>query len=491
MESIPLAGGRVVCHAPLLNTPGHQPSKPGIMTTNPLPTCVLTLVAVLLLVGPLRSQADAENNWPQWRGPLGNGIAPLADPPLEWSETKNVKWKIKVPGKGTATPIVWGDKVFLLTAIVTGKKAESQPAGQSAGAGAAPGAPGEGGRRRGGGFGRGEKPAEVHEFSVLCLDRKTGKTFWQKTAKEEIPHEGHHQDHGFASASPVTDGKVLLAYFGSRGMYCYDMDGTLMWSKDFGDMITRNGFGEGASPALHGNTVIVNWDDETEGDFIAALDKQTGRELWKHARNEPTGWSTPFIVEHGGKTQVIVSGTSRIRGYELESGRELWSCAGLGSNPIPTPVAGGETVYVMSGHREPKLLAVSLGRTGDLTDTDAVRWSYNKGTSYVPSPVLIGDSLYFIQGNTGKLSCFDARTGQPRFEAEQLEGIFGTYASLVAAKDRIYVLGREGKCVVLKPGTKVEILASNKLDDRTDASIALVGRELFIRGHQNLYCIAE
>lgn len=427
-------------------------------------------------------------NWPSWRGPLANGVAPQADPPLEWSETKNVKWKVKLPGQGTATPIVWGDKIFILTAIVA-----EQPAASAAATDSNPtnNPTGDGQRRRGGGFGRSEKPGQKHQFLVLCLDRKSGKTLWQKTAKEEIPHEGHHQDHGFASASPVTDGEVVLAYFGSRGLHCYDLEGNLKWSKEFGHMITRNGFGEGASPALHGNTVIVNWDDETEKDFIVALDKRTGKELWKNPRNEPTGWSTPFIIDQDGKTQVIVSASGRIRSYDLISGKELWACGGLGSNPIPTPVANNETVFVMSGHREPKLNAIALGHTGDLTGTEAVRWSYNKSTPYVPSPVLLGDRLYFISGNTGKLSCFDAKTGQPHFEAEQLEGIFGTYASLVSAKDRLYVLGREGKCVVLKPGTKIEPLATNKLDDRTDASMALVGKELFIRGKANLYCIAE
>src|SRR5690349_17457552 len=264
------------------------------------------LAAIVLLM----AAATAHANWPTWRGPLANGVAPQSDPPLEWSETKNVKWKVKLPGKGTATPVVWGDKVFILTAIAAQKPAEAAPAA---------GTPAGDNRRGGGGFGRGEKPTEVHEFAVLCLDRKTGKTVWQKAAKQEIPHEGHHQDHGFASASPVTDGEVLLAYFGSRGLHCYDMDGNLKWSKDFGDMITRNGFGEGASPALYKDTVIISWDDETEGDFIVALDKRTGKELWKNARNEPTGWSTPFVVEYGGKPQVIVSGTSKIRSYDLAS----------------------------------------------------------------------------------------------------------------------------------------------------------------------------
>jgi len=429
-------------------------------------------------------------NWPQWRGPLANGIAPDANPPLEWSETKNVKWKIAIPGRGTSTPIIWGDRVFVLTAIAAGTPAPTSPA-----AGAPPpGGDGQGQGRRGGGgggFGRSEKPSEKHQFVVLCLDRKTGKSLWQKTAREEVPHEGHHRDHGFASASPVTDGEVLLAYFGSRGLHCYDLDGNLKWSKDFGDMRTRNSFGEGASPALYKDTVIVNWDDETDGDFIIALDKRTGKELWKNPRNEPTSWSTPFIVEHGGNPQVIINATERVRSYDLATGKELWSCGRVGSNPIPTPIVGGDTVYVMSGHREPKLFAIALGRTGDLTGTDAVRWTYDRSTPYVPSPILIGDSLYFISGNTGKLSSFDAKSGKPQFEGEQLEGIFGTYASLVTAKDRIYVLGREGKCVVLKHGPKIETLANNKLDDKTDASIAMAGKELFIRGHNNLYCIAE
>lgn len=449
------------------------------------------------LMVSLTSSTIALANWPHWRGPLANGLAPDAIPPLEWNESKNVKWKVAIPGRGTSTPIVWGDRVFVLTAISATPPATG--AGPTTpGAAPAPASPGGEGQRPGrrgggggGGFGRPEKPSEKHQFVVLCLDRKTGKTLWQKTAREEVPHEGHHRDHGFASASPVTDGEVVLAYFGSRGLHCYDLEGNLKWSKDFGDMITRNGFGEGTSPALHGNVVVVNWDDETDNDFIVALDKRTGKELWKNPRNEPTNWSTPFIVEHGGQAQVIVSATERVRSYDLATGKELWSCAGLGSNPIPTPVVGGDTVYVMSGHREPKLMAIALGRTGDLTGTDAVRWSYDRSTPYVPSPILIGDSLYCISGNTGKLSLFDARTGKLQYEAEQLEGIFGTYASLVTARDRIYVLGREGKCVVLKHGPKIEILASNKLDEKTDASIALVGRELFIRGHSNLYCIAE
>lgn len=477
MESIP----RLLIASFLLNKPMNNSSKFPIMKIKFITVSLFSIVAALHPV-------VAADNWPTWRGPLGNGVAPQANPPLEWSETKNVKWKTRIPGRGTSTPVVWGDRVFILTAVV-GETPPETKAVEAAVPAAADGAPGEGGRRRGG-FGRGEKPSAKHRFTVLCIDRKTGQTLWEQVAREEVPHEGHHQDHGFASASPVTDGEVVLAYFGSRGLYCYDMQGKLKWSKDFGDMITRNSFGEGASPALYGNTVVVNWDDEKNEDFIVALDKHTGKELWKNKRDEPTNWSTPYIVKHGDQVQVIVNGT-QVRSYDLATGKELWACGGIGSNPVPTPVVGGDTVYVMSGHRDPKLMAIALGREGNLTGTDAVRWSHSKNTPYVPSPVLVGDLLFFISGNTGKLSCFDAKTGKPHYEAEQLEGIFGTYASLVSVGDRLYVLGREGKCLVLKNGSKVDLLATNKLDDRTDASMAVAGKELFIRGHQNLYCIAE
>ena len=408
---------------------------------------------------------------------------------MEWSETKNVKWKVKLPGFGTSTPIIWGDRVFVLTAVPGEKKAESKSSEPPPTAPESPN-PGERRGRAGGGFGRSEKPTETYQFTVLCLDRKTGKTVWQKVAREEVPHEGHHKDHGFASASPVTDGKHLLAYFGSRGLYCFDLDGNLKWEKDFGDMQTKNSFGEGSSPALFGNTVVVVWDHDGD-DFIVALDKTTGQELWRTARNDDTGWSTPLVIENGGKPQVIVNATRKVRSYDLMNGKQVWECAGQTANAIPSPVATADTVYLTSGFRGSALFALQFDRTGDLTGTDAIRWSYNKNTPYVPSPLLVNDALYLVTGNNGTLSCFDAKSGQAKFEGERLEGIFGIYASPVAAKDRVYVLGREGTCLVLKQGPKLEVLATNKLDEKTDASLALAGNELFVRGHQSLYCIAE
>jgi len=470
------------------------------------PTSFFVGVLVLLLIQAVEaanSPSDGKQFWPQWRGPLATGVAPLADPPIEWSETKNVKWKVKLPGLGDSTPIVWGNRVFILTAIPTGKSSGVKVSGDrvpvlgellprlatEAGAPAQPseGRPGRGGGR--GGFGS-QTPTEAYQFVVLCLDRNTGKTLWQKVAREEVPHEGHQQNNTFASASPVTDGQLVFAFFGSRGLHCYDMDGNLKWQKDFGPMRTKNGFGEGASPVLYGDMVIINWDHEGD-DFIAALDKRTGKELWRTPRSDETGWSTPLVVENHGKPQVVVNATRKVRSYDLATGKQLWECAGQTVNAIPTPVAAADTVYVTSGFRGSALFALRLDRTGDLAGTDAIRWSHNKNTPYVPSPLLVDGLLYFVANNDGKLSCFDAKIGKANFEVERLEGVFGIYASPVAANDRVYVLGRNGTCLVLKQGSKLEILATNKLDDKTDASLALAGNELFLRGHQNLYCIAK
>lgn len=433
--------------------------------------------------------ADAQQFWPRWRGPLATGFAPRADPPWEWSETKNVKWKVRLPGFGTSTPIIWGDRIFVLTAVPAGKQGEAKSSATPAAA-PANANPGEARPRSGGGFARSEKPTESYQFIVLCLDRKSGRTLWQKVAREEVPHEGHHRDHGFASASPVTDGQHLLAYFGSRGLYCYDLEGNLKWEKDFGDMQTKNSFGEGSSPALFGSTVVVVWDHDGD-DFIVALDKTTGNELWRTPRNDDTGWSTPLVIDHQGKPQVVVNATRKVRSYDLATGKQLWECAGQTANAIPSPVATADTVYLTSGFRGSALFAVRLDRTGDLAGTDAIRWSHHKNTPYVPSPLLVNDALYLVTGNNGTLSCFDARSGTANFEGERLDGIFGIYASPVAAKDRVYVLGREGTCLVLKQGAKLDVLATNKLADKTDASLALAGNELFIRGHQSLYCIGQ
>jgi outer membrane protein assembly factor BamB len=468
---------------------------------------VVSALQLLGLCAASAASSAADQNWPHWRGPLGIGVAPSANPPVTWSETSNVKWKVKIPGRGSATPIIWDNQVFVQTAVPTGKKVEP-PAEQAApqspapdpaaqeqsGQTGQPGQAGQPGRRRGGGgggFGRGEKPTEFHQFVLQCLDRQTGKVLWQQAAREEVPHEGHHRSDGtFASSSPVTDGQHIFAYFGSRGLHCYDMAGKQQWSQDFGDMRVANTFGEGSSPTLYKDTLVINWDHEGD-DFIVALDKRTGKELWRQSRDERTSWSTPLIVEHEGKPQVVVNATGKIRSYDLANGKLIWECAGLTPNAIPSPVFGNGIVYCTSGFRGSALLAIRLGRTGDLTDSDAIVWKHNKSTPYVPSPLLYSDKLYFFASNNEMLSCFDAKSGQALIDAERLEGIKGVYASPVGAGGRVYLVGRNGGTVVVKPSDKLEVLATNQLEERFDASPAVVGNELFLRGREYLYCLAQ
>lgn len=338
---------------------------------------------------------------------------------------------------------------------------------------------------------RSETPTDPYQFAVVALDRKSGAVRWQTTVKEEVPHEGHHRDHGFASSSPVTDGKHLWVSFGSRGVHCLDLAGKLVWSRDLGKMQTRNAFGEGASPALHGDTLVIPWDHEG-ADFVVALDKQTGEERWRQTRDEPTSWSTPLILEHEGVAQAIVSATNRIRSYELATGKVLWECGGMTTNVIPTPVSGFGLVHAISGFRGAALLAIKLGSTGDLTGTEAIAWRHDKGTPYVPSPLLSGERLYFHAGNTGTLSCFNAKTGQAFYETQRIEELLGgVYASPVAAAGHVYLTGRDGKSVVIKDADTLEVVAANRLEDRFDASPAIAGGELFLRGHEFVYCIGE
>ena len=433
-------------------------------------------------------QSNAASQWPSWRGPQANGVATDAHPPIQWSETNHVQWKVALPGRGSSTPILWDDQVFILTAIPTGPEAAAETADASGQPPDRSERPRRGGA--GGGGGMVDRPTRAQQFTVLSFDRKTGKQRWTQSPRTQLPHEGHHKDHGFASASPVTDGKHLIVSFGSFGLYGYDLKGKLLWEKDLGDMRTRNSFGEGSSPALDGNTVVVLWDHEGD-DFIVALDKRDGRELWRQTRDEPTGWCTPLIVSYGGRKQVIVNGTNKIRSYDLKDGKLLWECAGQTVNAIPSAVASQDRVFVMSGYRGNALQALRLDRSGDLTGTDGIVWSHAKSTPYVPSPLLVSDTLYFISNNSALLSAFDAVTGKAHFEAERLDGLNGVYASPVAADGRIYVVGRDGNTAVLRHGSRLEVLAKNHLEDGFDASPAIVGRQIFLRGRQSLYCISE
>lgn len=423
--------------------------------------------------------------WPTWRGPGATGVAANGNPALTWSETENIKWKVKLPGQGTSSPIVWADRIFFQTAIKTDKKVTS--AAQAGSEGRDPDRSGNARRP----FHGGRTPTNVYKFDLVCLDRKSGKILWRKTAREELPHEGHHPNHdGFACYSPVTDGKHVWAGFGSRGVHCYDVDGNHKWSRDMGKMRKKMMFGEGSSPALAADAVIVVMDHEGDS-FIYALNKKTGETVWKKPRDEATTWATPIVVAVNGKMQVVISATKRIRSYGLETGNLIWQCGGQTGNVIPSPVSGFGKVFCTSGFRGNALQAIELGRTGDLTGSDAVSWQVDEATPYVPSPLLYGDKIYVCSGNRAIISCYQAKTGKANFVKQQLEGMREIFASPVGAANRVYFVGRDGVSLVIKRAEEFQALATNTLDDRFDASPAIVGDELFLKGKTYLYCIAE
>ena len=394
---------------------------------------MVRMLFVLTLVGPVSAQSDT--HWPQWRGPFFNGMA-RGDAPTVWSDTKNIKWKAQIPGRGFSTPVIWGDKIFLTTAIPTGKAAEPAPT-----------APAEG--RRGGG---GSGPLVEHRFEVLCLDRKTGKVLWQRTAKVATPHEGYHRAYGsFASNSPVTDGKYVYASFGSRGLFCYDFNGKLIWEKDFGvQMKMRLAFGEGVAPLLLRDQLFLVFDHEAES-FVVAGDKRNGKELWHSKRDERSSWSTPLAIEHNGRTEILVSATNKVRSYDARTGKILWEAGGLGANAIPVPVHHNGIVYVMSGYRDPKLMAIKLGKDGDLTGSDAIAWSHTRGLAYTTSPVLYDNKLYVVTDN-GMVSAFNAVTGEPYYAQTRLPKTYNFKASPVGANGKLYLATEDGDVVVLKMG---------------------------------------
>ena len=446
-----------------------------------LDTLRVTVAFLLTAVGAPAWAAGADGYWPTWRGPAATGTAAQGNPPVTWSESENIKWKVEIPGKGHSSPVIWGDKLFLQTAIDTGqaKSAEIQPAQPPAAA--------KGGR---GGMST-PTPKTVYKFDLLCLDRTTGKVLWEKTAIEAVPHEGHQPTGTFASYSPVTDGKYVWASFGSRGLYCYDLDGDLKWSKPLPTMKTIMSFGEGSSPALAGDAIIVVCDQEA-GSAIFAFNKTTGEQLWRKDRDERTSWATPAIVEVDGKTQVIISASKLIRSYDAKTGELIWQCSGQVRNVIPSPVLGFGMVFCTSGYQGSSLQAIKLaGKTGDLSGTDAIAWQVNKGTPYVSSPLLYGNRIYVYAVLKPVLSCYEAQTGKPLFTEQSLEGINQVYASPVGVADRVYCPGRNGVTVVIKNADTFELLATNKLDDGFDASPAVIGDELYMRGNKFLYCIAK
>jgi outer membrane protein assembly factor BamB len=428
-------------------------AAPRRRSPGPLATAALCAGCLLLASSGLRG--DPADFWPHWRGPLASGSAPRGNPPLRWSEAENVRWKVEIPGRGKSTPVVWDDRVYLTTAVSAG---DGNPGPQA--------------------------------FVVLAVDREDGRIVWQRTVREAVPHEGTHQDGTFASGSVITDGERLYAFFGSRGLYALERDGTVRWEKDLGRMEVQLGLGEGSSPALHGDTLVVTMDHEGQS-FIVAVDTASGDERWRVLRDERTSWATPIVVEHGGRVQVVTAASGAVRSYDLATGDLVWQGQGTTLNAIPSPVAGDGVVYVTGGFRGSVLRAIRVaGASGTVTGTPNVLWTQDRNTPFVSSPLLHGEVIYTLRENSAVLTAFDTRTGEPHY-TERVDGLFNVYASPVGVNDRIYVAGREGSTAVIRHGPRYELLATNTLDDGFDASPAIAGSDLFLRGQQYLYRISE
>ena len=438
----------------------------------PFPPIFAGISFFLLLRGVQGAAPDAANYWPQWRGPLSTGVAPQADPPLEWAENRNIRWKVALPGKGHSTPIVWADRVFITTAVPSGDALE--PIYNNA-----PGA-------------HDNLPVtRHHRFEVLALSRSDGTILWRQTLRNELPREGGHYTGSQASYSPVTDGEFLFVFFGSHGLYCLNVDGRVQWEKDLGDMQTKHAHGAGSSPVLYGDTLIVNWDHEGQS-FVMAFEKRTGRQLWKIKRDEVTSWATPIVVEHRGQPQLIISGSHRIRGYDANTGQVIWECGGLSRNIVASPVAADGMVFAASSYDTRAMLAIRLdGALGDITGTGHIVWARKRLTPYVPSLLIYEDSLYFLRHYQGILTRVHAKTGEERTGPMRLGGIRNVYASPVGAAGRVYVTDRDGTTLVISHSDIPRVLAVNRLNDSFSASAAVVGHELLLRGERYLYSIAE
>jgi outer membrane protein assembly factor BamB len=400
------------------------------------------------------TSAHAEN-WPGWRGPTGLGHSADKDPPLVWGKAENVRWQAPLPDRGNASPVVWGDHIFLTQATNKGAK-------------------------------RG----------VLCLDRKTGKENWARYV-EFAGKESTHGTNPYGSATCVTDGERVIASLGSAGLLCLDFAGNEMWKKDLGEFI--HVWGTASSPVLHGENVIL-WCGPGERQFLIALSKKTGDEIWRH--EEPGGhpglkkgdpwigsWSTPVIAKFGDREELILSVPKKVKGFDPKTGKELWSCAGLTDLVYTSPVVSPDGIVVAMSGFHGSALAVKAGASGDVTKTHRLWHHPRRNPQRIGSAVVVGDHAY-LMNEEGLGSCFELKTGKDVWQEERLTG--KTWGSFVHAAGRLYVTSNNGETFVLKADpAKVDVLAQNKLPDEVLASIAISDGDLFIRGYKFLWCVSK
>ncbi len=434
-------------------------------------TCGLSLFA-------RAAEPAADANWPQFRGPGGLGVAEGAGLPEHWSATENVAWKTDIPGRGWSSPVVWGKRVFLTTVVNTGES-EAVKKGLYFG--------GE----------RNKAPDAVHQWKVLCLDLDSGKVLWERQVHEGKPVTPIHIKNSYASETPVTDGERVYVCFGNLGIWCFDMEGKELWAKPIEPHKMSFGYGTAASPVLHGDR-LYQINDNDESSYLLALDKKTGNEVWRVARDEKSNFSTPCVWVNDQHPQIVTAGTGQVRSYDLD-GKLLWSLKGMSSITIPTPFAYKGLMYVTSGYvgskRRP-LYAIRPEASGDLTLTEGqtsnagIAWSYPLAGPYNPSILAYNGRIYVLY-DSGNVACFNAADGAVVFERTKIPEAHGFTASPWAYKGKIFCINEDGVTCVLKAGDKLELLGKNPLaeDDMGMASPAIVGDKLLIRTSTRIYCI--
>lgn len=434
---------------------------------------LLTLALFNAIAGTPRS-----TNWPQWRGPDGQGVSVETGLPDEWSDTKNVKWKTPIPGRGHSSPIVWGKKIFLTTAldgeVIPGRSAGVTHKLSDGTDFVHPDAVGANLK---------------HTFKVICIDRNSGTILWERVAYEGPVYDSRHRKASFASSTPATDGKYVFAFFGTEGLYAYDFNGKLIWKQSLPKLGTAS-VGYGVSPVLYQNLVLMQCDDSGMNSFIAAFDKKTGKEVWRTPRKVDVTWTTPVLVHTAKGTELVAAAAEAIIAYDPLTGKELWRHKGLESNAVPTPVVLNDLVVVTSGAPNKIALAIKAGGTGDVTGTPQLVWTYNKGTAYVPSPILYGEYVY-LTTDRGLLTCLDAKTGKIEYEGARVPVPATFSASPVAYEGKILLTSEDGESFVLKAGPKHEIIRTNSLGEPVYASPAIADGRIFIRGEKNLFAIGK
>jgi outer membrane protein assembly factor BamB len=425
------------------------------------------------------------NNWPSFRGERASGVADGQPTPTKWDAVKgeNIAWKVAIPGLSLASPIVWGDRVFVVTAV------SSDPAKETF---------------RHGLYGDVDPAADVskHAWKVYALDKRSGKIIWERVAHEGVPKTKRHTKSSQASSTPATDGKYVVAFFGSEGLYTYDWSGKLLWSKDLG-LMNAGWFydpdyewGSASSPIIYKNMVIVQCDRQKDS-FIAAFDVKTGKQIWRTERDEIPSWGTPTIYENPQtkRAELIAHATKFIRGYDPLSGKELWRLGPNSEVTAPTPFVAHDLIYVTNGYRfiQP-IYAIRPGAKGDIslqgdaTQSDHIAWSTKNGGPYMPTPVVYGELLY-TTNNSGILTVYNAKSGERVYR--QRIGSGGAYsASVVAADGKIYFTSEDGEIFVIKAGNKYELLAQNPMGEVLMATPAISDGIIFIRGLKHLFAIA-